>query len=98
MENIYPSHMDDTDSIELPEELNTLIEHIAEGVHDVWVSNRIADGWTYGKERNEALKQHPCLVAYKDLPDEEKEYDRNTALTTLRLVVKMGFKISKLQE
>jgi ryanodine receptor 2 len=52
-------------------------------------------GWVYGKERNDALKQHPCLVAYEELPESEREYDRNTAMETLKLICKLGFKISR---
>jgi ryanodine receptor 2 len=52
-------------------------------------------GWTYGPERSDALKHHPCLVPYDDLPEVEKAYDRDTALGTLKFIVKAGFKISK---
>ena len=52
-------------------------------------------GWTYGEERNDALKHHPCLIPYEELPESEKEYDRDTALGTLKLICKLGFKISK---
>jgi ryanodine receptor 2 len=52
-------------------------------------------GWTYGPERSDALKHHPCLVPYEDLPEVEKAYDRDTALGTLKLICKLGFKIAK---
>lgn len=84
----------DTSEIELPQELKELGEAIAKNVHEVWSYGRINEGWTYGKERNDAEKTHPCLVAYEDLSEEEKEYDRNTAFSTLKLIVKLGFKIS----
>ena len=92
--NYIPQPLDTTD-VELPVELNTLIEEIAKNVHEVWAQSRIGQGWSYGKERNDVLKQHPCLIPYEDLPEEEKEYDRNTALGTLRLIIKLGFKIRK---
>lgn len=85
----------DTSDIQLSEELIELTEKIAENVHDVWAVGRIEQGWTYGKMRNDELKTTPCLVPYSDLPDSEKEYDRNTALGTLKLIVKLGYKISK---
>ena len=56
---------------------------------------RVKEGWTYGKTRNDELKQHPCLVPYGDLSDSEKEYDRNTAMETLKLIMKLGYKIEK---
>lgn len=85
----------DTEDIRLPEELNTLIEQMAKNVHEVWAKSRIDEGWVYGPERSDELKQHPCLVPYEELPEIEKEYDRNTAIGTLKLVSKLGFKISK---
>lgn len=85
----------DTSDIRLSAELLELTEKIAENVHDVWASGRIEQGWTYGTERNDELKTTPCLVPYFDLPDNEKEYDRKTALETLKLIIKLGYKISE---
>lgn len=85
----------DTSSIELPKGLMALSEEIAKNVHEVWAQNRIHEGWTYGPERNDELKQTPCLVPYEDLPEEEKDYDRNTATATLKLIYKLGFEIKK---
>lgn len=79
----------------MPQELDWLIEQIAKNVHEVWAQSRINEGWRYGKERNDALKHHPCLIPYEELPEVEKDYDRNTALGTLRLISKLGFKIVK---
>lgn len=85
----------DTSGIRLPEELTPLIEQMARNVHEVWALNRINDGWSYGPQRDDALKHHPCLVAYDDLPESEKEYDRATSQETLRLILKAGFRITK---
>ena len=85
----------DTRDIELPKELDGLIEEMARNVHDVWAQGRIAEGWTYGEQRADKLKTHPCLVPYETLPDAEREYDRQTAVQTLKLILKLGFKIHK---
>ena len=85
----------DVSGVELPESLNTLTEQIAENVHEIWAAGRIAQGWTYGEARNDALKQTPCLVPYGELPEDEKEYDRATAMGTLRLILTLGYKIVK---
>ena len=85
----------DTSDIQLPEELNSLLEAMAKNVHEIWAQERINQGWTYGEKRNDVLKQHPCLIAYEDLPEEEKVYDRNTSIETLKLILKLGFKISR---
>lgn len=88
----------DISDVQLPEELDEAVELIAKNVHEVWAKERMDEGWTLGPVRNDELKQHPCLVPYEELPEIEKEYDRNTALGTLRYIRKLGFKISKEQQ
>lgn len=83
----------DTSDVELSEDLLALTERIAENVHDVWARGRISEGWTFGNVKDAEKKTTPFLVPYEDLPESEKEYDRNTALETLKLIVKMGYKI-----
>ena len=53
------------------------------------------EGWKYGETRNDELKTHPGLVPYEELPDSEREYDRQTAIQTLKLIMKLGFDIQK---
>lgn len=83
------------DDIVLTDNLLELREAIAENAHDVWATARIKEGWTYGKERDDANKKHPDLIPYSALPDGEKEYDRLMALDTIKLVRKLGFDIVK---
>lgn len=85
----------DTSDVKLTPELQELTEEMARNVHEVWSQTRINDGWTYGPERNDALKTHPCLVLYDELSESEKEYDRNTSQETLKLILKLGFEIKK---
>ena len=85
----------DTSDVKLPEELEQLVEKMSKNVHEVWSETRINQGWTYGEQRNDELKTHPCLVPYEELPESEKEYDRNTSIGTLKLIMKLGFKIEK---
>jgi len=47
----------------------------AKDLHDSWVSNKVADGWIYGKEKSEDKKTHPCLVPYHDLIHDQKVKD-----------------------
>ncbi|SDN96843.1 RyR domain-containing protein [Prevotella communis] len=93
-ENNYTPHPIDTSDIQLPEELNPLLEAMAKNVHENWAQERIKQGWTYGEKRDDTLKHHPCLIAYEDLPEEEKDYDRNTSVETLKLILKLGYRIS----
>ncbi len=85
----------DTSDVVLPEELLALTEKIAENIHDVWAVGRRSEGWTYGPERQTGKKVTPALVPYDKLPESEKEYDRKTVLETLKLIMKLGYTISK---
>ena len=84
----------DTRDVVLSRELLELTERIAENVHEVWAAGRVQEGWTYGSTRDDLLKQTPCLVPYSQLPESEKEFDRKTALETIKLIMKLGFEIS----
>ena len=81
----YEPHPVDTSDISLPAELTPLIDDMCRNVHEVWAATR----------RDDAAKHHPCLVPYDDLTDEEREFDRNTSLETIKLILKLGFKINK---
>ena len=94
MKSSYVPQPMDTSDVQLPEGMDMLVELMAKNVHEVWAQNRIKQGWRWGVERSDSLKTHPCLVAYEELPEEEREYDRCTALETLKLITKLGFKIS----
>ena len=85
----------DTTDVKLPEELELLVEQMSKNVHEVWAETRIKQGWKYGEQRNDELKTHPSLVPYEELPEEEKVYDYNTSIGTLKLIMKLGFKILK---
>lgn len=87
-----------TSDIHLSPEILELAELLAKNVHEVWSAGRIADGWSYGEFRNDAERKHPCLIPYEELSESERAYDRNTAMETLRLIVKLGYKIEKEDE
>ncbi len=82
-------------NLKLPPDLVSLIESIAKHVHDTWAARRIEEGWRYGKVRDDNHKTTPCLVPYDELPEEEKEYDRATALATLQFIFDNGYEIKK---
>lgn len=95
MKKLYIPQKDDSINIILPKQLTRLVEQMAKNVHEVWAETRISQGWTYGEQRDDEKKTHPCLVPYEELPEEEKEYDRNTAISTLKFIMKLGYKITK---
>ncbi|WP_218973329.1 RyR domain-containing protein [Mesobacillus jeotgali] len=84
-----------TASIVLPEEIESLQEQLAENIHEIWAQQRIQQGWKYGPERNDQKKEHPNLVPYNQLSEEDKDYDRNTAMETLKTIILLGYSIEK---
>ena len=81
------------DGVEVPAGIADLVEVIARQVHDVWARGRLDDGWTWGPERNDTTLEHPCLVPYDELPEVEKDFDRRTALATIRAMLAEGYRI-----
>ena len=43
--------------------------------HAGWLAEKEATGWKYGPVKNVVTKEHPCFVAYDDLPAAQKAKD-----------------------
>ena len=97
MKTYTPKPIDLSD-VELTEDLNELREAIAENAHEIWAEKRQAEGWTYGPQRDDRLKQTPDMVPYSQLPEGEKEYDREMAIKTIKLLKKLGYDLIKREE
>jgi hypothetical protein len=85
----------ETSQVALSDDLLELTEQLAENAHDHWAKRRLADGWSWGAARDDAARKHPCLVPYDQLPESEKEYDRDSAIETLRAIVALGYRIER---
>jgi hypothetical protein len=85
----------DTSSVEITPDVVALTELLARNTHENWAHERLSHGWRWGPARDDEKKEHPCLVPYDELPEEEKEYDRRTALETIRLILALGYRIVK---
>lgn len=97
MKTYTPKPIDLSDVV-LTEDLNELREAIAENAHEVWAQNRQAEGWKYGPERDDKKLLHPDMVPYSQLPESEKEYDREMAMKTIKLLKKLGYDLIKREE
>lgn len=83
----------DTSNIVLADHITELTERLAENAHDLWAQERLRQGWHFGEKRDDAQKEHPCLVPYDVLPDSEKEFDRKTAVGSLKAILALGYRI-----
>lgn len=95
MPNNYTPNPIDTKDIKIPAELRELCEEIACNVHEVWAQQRVDQGWRYGLLRDDIKKQHPNLVPYLFLTEQDKDYDRNTVKETIKMILKLGYIITK---
>jgi hypothetical protein len=93
--NEYKPNPLDTSNIELPEDLLKLTEFLSSNVHELWSEEKISKGWKFGEKHDEDSKKTPSLVPYEKLPDHVKEYDRKTAIGTLKLIIALGYQITK---
>ena len=91
----YEPHPLDLDDVTIEPELLELREAIAENAHEVWAKTRKDQGWAYGAERDDTKKLHPDMIPYNLLPESEKEYDRQMAINTIKLVKKLGWELKK---
>jgi len=82
-----------TAHVALNSELARLGEVLAKNTHENWAKLRISDGWRYGPCRNDERKEHTNLVPYEQLSESEKNYDRQTALETVKSLLAMGYRI-----
>ena len=87
----------DVSDIQLPSELCELAEIIAKNVHEVWAAGRMAEGRKNSPQRKDAHRPPPAMVPYDELSETEKDYDRRTAMGTLKLIQKIGFGIKKVK-
>jgi ryanodine receptor 2 len=85
----------DTSHIDLTDDIHELVELLAKNTHDVWARQRLADGWRFGPKRDDARKEHPGLVPYEQLSESEKEYDRQTAVETIKAIMALGYRVVK---
>lgn len=46
-----------------------------EASHLSWYEQKLADGWVYGEVKDPEKKEHPCMVAYEELPPEQRAKD-----------------------
>lgn len=48
----------------------------AEDQHASWLTHKADDGWTYGEVKDAEAKTHPCMVPYRELPQEQQIKDK----------------------
>jgi class 3 adenylate cyclase/tetratricopeptide (TPR) repeat protein len=70
-----------------------LTERLAKTAHETWARLRVQEGWRFGAERNDRRKEHPGLVPFEELSEDEKNYDRQMVRGTLEELLALGHQI-----
>ncbi|OQV16827.1 Ryanodine receptor [Hypsibius exemplaris] len=84
----------DTTGIILPNSVMQIRDKLAENIHELWSVIKIETGWTFGEQRDDTLKLHPCLTSFKNLPILEKNYDITLSIETLKSFLALGYHIT----
>jgi hypothetical protein len=71
------------------------IETMAIAEHERWCKERIADGWTYAEERDNANKRHPDIEPWEKLDQPAKEKDREVVRELPTVLAREGLTITK---
>jgi hypothetical protein len=71
------------------------LEYLAEREHERWMQVKLDDGWKYAKKGNKDKKLNQCLVPWSELPEEEKEKDRDMVRGIPRMLARGGYAVVK---
>ncbi|QIR36265.1 DUF4071 domain-containing protein [Tolypothrix sp. PCC 7910] len=83
----------DTSKVTINSKHLKLTELLAKNTHEIWAQQRIDEGWKFGPQRDDIRKEHPGLVPYEELSESEKQYDRNTALGVIKVLLALGYRL-----
>lgn len=83
----------DTTNVQVPGYFETIRDKLAENMHEIWSMYKIEQGWKFAEQRNDAKKLHNCLCQFEMLPREEKQYDLNLSMETLKTLSSLGYEV-----
>lgn len=66
--------------------------------HERWMNDKLKAGWVFAPETNKAEKQHSALVPWEELPEEEKDKDRDLVRAIPRLLTEIGYTVADLND
>jgi len=77
------------------EELNEEIEKLSELEHRRWNAERSLAGWIFSKQKDDKTRETPYLTDWNKLPEDIKNYDRNTVKNIPSVLELIGMKVVK---
>jgi hypothetical protein len=67
-----------------------ILDSLAALEHARWMAERRLSGWQHGPVRDNMRRRHPHLVAWDDLPDEARGFDRAIVEATLQALSRLA--------
>ena|SRR5438552_8223734 len=58
--------------------------------HASWLEEKKATGWKFGPVKNPDAKEHPCMVPYEELPEEQRRKDELFVTTVVAMATALG--------
>jgi hypothetical protein len=71
------------------------IETMAEMEHGRWNAERLLRGWRWGSRRDEGARRNPNLVAWSELPDAVRDWDRSTVRRIPQYLAEVGLEVRR---
>jgi hypothetical protein len=71
------------------------VEMLARQEHDRWLQAKLADGWRFGRPRNDRLKLHDQLVDWEELDERNRDRDRDPVRQLPEMLELTGFGIQR---
>lgn len=65
--------------------------------HESWCQQKREEGWRWGAEKDARKKTHPALLPWEELPEDEREKNREFIRGLPRLLALAGFQAERLE-
>ncbi|XP_076818158.1 ryanodine receptor 2-like isoform X3 [Clavelina lepadiformis] len=83
----------DLSHLKLTQQMEDLVERLADNAHNVWARERVKQGWTYGVNLDVGKKRNPRLVPFSLLDDLAKQSNRNSIRELVRTLIGHGYMV-----
>jgi len=71
------------------------VERLAEMEHGRYNAERLLEGWRWSEVKDDDRKTSPYLVSWAELPDDIREYDRQTVREIPEFLAKIGLAVQR---
>jgi hypothetical protein len=71
------------------------VERMAEMEHGRYNAERLLDGWTWSAVKDDDRRTSPYLVSWSELPDDIRDYDRQTVREIPEFLARIGLAVQR---